>query len=178
MTISSKRTRGFTIIESLVAIGIMVAIIIGAMSAVQHGLSSYLFSKDEITAFYMAQEAFEKVRNMRDENGIKSRNWLFGLAQTASDPCAFGKACMVSPAESAGATLCGSPGSCPPLREDTTTGFYGYNAAWPVSPFTREITFSPVSSTEVAVTVTVTWSKGGSTRSFKARENLLDWRSL
>ena len=61
-----QKNRGFTIIESLVAIAILIVAITGTMTAVQSGISSYTYSKDQIAAFFLAQEAFEQVRNMRD----------------------------------------------------------------------------------------------------------------
>ena len=59
------KDKGFTIIESLVAISILVVVITGTLTAIQTGLSSYIFSKDQIIAFYLAQEGFEQIRNIR-----------------------------------------------------------------------------------------------------------------
>lgn len=166
---------GFTLIETLVAIVVLVTVVVGTMTAVQGGISSYIFSKNQIVAFYLAQEGFEQIRNMRDENRTKNVNWLTGIAATASDPCAFGSVCTVSPVESSVATRCAGAGSCPKLRQDTTTKFYGYNSSWPETIFRREITLTSISSSEIAITVTVDWSKGSVTRQFKARENLFNW---
>jgi len=166
--------KGFTIIESLVAISILVAAVLGTMTAVQSGLSSYLFSKDQVIAFYLAQEGFEQIRNIRDENRLNNRPWLTGITQNSSDPCYFGQACYVSPVESSTPTRCSAPGSCPKVRQNTS-GFYGYDLSWPETNFRREITISSVNSDEIAVTVTVNWSKGAVNRQFKAKENLLNW---
>jgi prepilin-type N-terminal cleavage/methylation domain-containing protein len=174
MNHSLSSQKGFTIIESLVAISIIVAVIIGTTGAVQKGLASYQFSKDQITAFYLAQEGFEQIRNIRDNNVLNERDWLAGLAQTSSDACWFGELCAVEPAVTSAATRC-AVGGCDPLREDTDTGWYGYNASWPVTRFTRQITLSQVNSAEITVAVTVSWNQGGASRSFEARENLLNW---
>ncbi|MEK7227697.1 MAG: hypothetical protein AAB641_02285 [Patescibacteria group bacterium] len=171
-----KIKKGFTIIESLVAISILIAAVVGATTAVQSGISSYIFSKDQIIAFYLAQEGFEQIRNIRDENRLNNRNWLAGIAENSGDPCYFGSACTVDPIASSAASRCTSgPGNCPVLKQDATLGFFGYNAAWPATIFKREITLTSINSDEVAVTVTVNWAKGGSSRQFKARENLLNW---
>ncbi len=168
--------KGFTIIESLVAIAILATVIMGASSAVQSGLSSYIFSKDQIVAFYLAQEGFEQLRNIRDENALNSRNWLTGIALNSSDPCYFGYSCMASPVESSTLTRCSAPGACPLLRQEVSTGFYGYNALWPATLFRRDISLTSIGTDEVAVTVKITWSKGAVTREFKARENLFRWQ--
>jgi prepilin-type N-terminal cleavage/methylation domain-containing protein len=169
------KNSGFTIIESLVAVAILVTVIIGATGVMQSGISSYIFSKDQIAAFYLAQEGFEQIRNLRDENRLNSRDWLYDIAENSSDPCYFGSACTVSPVETSSATRCSSPGSCPNLRQDPDTGFFGYNTLWNETIFRREIELSSINADEVAVTVTVDWHKGVLSRQFKARENLLDW---
>jgi Tfp pilus assembly protein PilV len=166
--------KGFTIVESLVAITIMVAAVIGTMTAVQTGISSYLLSKEQITAFYFAQEGFEQLKNMRDQNNLEGEDWLSGITEQATDPCYFGEKCTVSPVESVEATRC--TGSCAALRQDPVEGFFGYNAAWTPTIYSREIVLAPVNSNEISATITITWSKGLIERSFKARENILNWQ--
>jgi prepilin-type N-terminal cleavage/methylation domain-containing protein len=172
----NKKDSGFTIVESLVAISILVVAIIGAMSAVQTGISLYTYSKDQITAFYMAQEGFEQIKNIRDENHLNGRNWLSGITETSSDPCYFGQACTVSPVESTVAIRCTAPGSCPVLRQDPTDGFYGYNSSWTATNFRREIQLSLIDDKEISATVTIYWKKGIVNRQFKAHENILNWQ--
>ncbi|MEX2013630.1 MAG: prepilin-type N-terminal cleavage/methylation domain-containing protein [Parcubacteria group bacterium] len=168
--------KGFTIIESLVAITILVLAVTGTASAIQSGISSYVFSKDQIIAFYLAQEGFEQVRNMRDENGLKNQNWLTGISFDSSDPCYFGNACIVDPVNSNIPTRCSAPGSCPVLRQNATTGFFGYDSSWPATIFRREIVLTWINANEISILVTVDWSKGIVNRQFKAKENLLNWQ--
>ena len=169
--------KGFTIVESLIAITILVLAITGATSAIQTGISSYTFSKDQIIAFYLAQEGFEQIRNIRDENGLRNIEWLAGISAVGSDPCFFGNACIVDPVNSNVPTRCnGGAGNCPVLRQNTTTGFFGYNAAWPATIFRREIILTQVNANEISILVTVDWSKGIGNRQFRARENILNWQ--
>jgi len=166
--------KGFTIIETLVAIAILVAVIVGATGAVQAGISSYIYSKDQIVAFYLAQESFEQVRNLRDENRLAGRNWLYGFTQNSGDPCYFGNACA-SDAITATLERCPAVGNCPAVRQNATTGFYGLDDSWSPTIFEREITITSIGSDEVAVMVTISWNKGIVSRQFKAREHLLNW---
>jgi prepilin-type N-terminal cleavage/methylation domain-containing protein len=170
------KNQGFTIVESLVAISILVLVVVGASSAIQTGISSYIFSKNQIVAFSLAQEGFEQIRNMRDENALIHQDWLTGLSAVPTDLCYFGNACTVDPVLSSVATRCSAPGSCPPLRQDATTGFFGYNPSWPVTIYRREIILTQINPNEISVLVTVNWSKGLSSRQFRARENLLKWQ--
>src|SRR3989338_6121163 len=107
-----SKTKGFTIIESLIAISILLTAIAGAGSAVQTGISSYIFSKDQIIAFYLAQEGFEQIRNIRDENGLRGRPWLTGLA--------LGETYYIDTIYN-NITPCSGP--CPLVRQDVN-GFY------------------------------------------------------
>ncbi len=165
--------QGFTIIETLVAISILTLAILGATGAIQTGLSSYIFSKNQISAFYIGQEGFEQIRNIRDENRLNGRNWLSGIASSSADPCYFGEKCTVSPVETNFLIRC--TGSCDKLRQDPAAGFFGYNSSWTLTDFRREISLASVNSDEIVITVTVSWSKGALTRQFKAKENLLNW---
>ena len=171
------KNKGFTIIETLVAISILVTAIVGTSTAVQGAISSYTHSKDQIIAFYLAQEGFEQIRNLRDESRLKNRNWLTGIAENSSDACYFGKVCIVSPVDTQAPVSCsGGAGSCPYLRQEAATGFFGYTSTWNVTPFRREITLTSIEADkEIMVTVTVNWSKGVVSRQFKAKESLLNW---
>lgn len=168
--------KGFTIIESLVAIAILVAVVTGAMSAVQTGISSYTYSKDQIIASYLAQEGFEQLKNLRDENALGGTTWLSGITEVEEDPCYFGKACTVSPFETTEAIECSAPNACSYIRQDPVDGIYGYDVSWDLTPFRREIVLTSVNANEISVAVTIYWSKGATSREFRVRENILNWQ--
>ncbi|MEK7177045.1 MAG: prepilin-type N-terminal cleavage/methylation domain-containing protein [Patescibacteria group bacterium] len=176
---SNKKNKGFTIVESLVAITILVMVVVSASRAVQTGISAYIFSKDQIIAFYLAQEAFEQIRNLRDENALSvGGHWLAGISENAGNPCWFGNNCYVDTINSNGTGIgpysCG--GACQPLRQQATSNFFGYNGTWAATIFTRTITLTQANANEITVLVTVDWSKGGTPKQFRAKENLLNWQ--
>ncbi len=175
------RNKGFTLVESLVAISILSLSILAAFTAVQGGLQDSTIVKDRITAFYLAQEAMEYIKNIRDENALHSvggvsTNWLHGLAEVGSDPCYFGKTCKIdSPLKSV--TVCsGGFGSCPLLNQDGSTGLFGYTSGgnWSSTLFRREIQFSQISANEVLVTIKMTWTTRGQAKSFQVTEELFN----
>ena len=78
-----RKETGFTIVESLVAIFILILSITGPMSFTQSGLRAAFVSRDQITAFYLAQDAIEYIKNVRDNNAVAvlssssgGGNWL------------------------------------------------------------------------------------------------------
>lgn len=169
------KKEGFTIVESLVAITMLIIAISGVSKAVSTSISSYTFSRDQVIAFYLAQEGFEFIRNMRDENALNNRAWLTGISVNVSDPCYFGNACRVDPIASTAPTRCGAPGSCPVVRQNSSSLFFGYNSTWRATKFRREIILSQVNANEISVLITVNWTHGTSNKQFRAKENLLSW---
>ena len=168
--------KGFTLIETLIAISILILAVTGAYAAAQNGISSAIFSKDQITAFYLAQEGVEQIRNLRDQNGITGSSWLAGIAESASDPCLLGSACMVDSVNNTIAKCTGDePTPCPNLKLNNN-GFYAYDSGTDTI-FNRDIRITEVvPGKEVSITSVVTWSKGLVQRTFRARENIFNWQ--
>src|SRR3989344_5575781 len=89
---------GFTLVETLVAIFILSMAITSAMTVAQSSLQASFYSRDRISAYFLAGEAIEMIKNKRDENGIKNFenptanpavHWLDGIADwaTIQGPC-------------------------------------------------------------------------------------------
>jgi prepilin-type N-terminal cleavage/methylation domain-containing protein len=179
-----KKSKGFTLVETLVAISILLAVITGAYSAAESGIKSSIYSKNQITAFYLAQEGMEQIRNMRDQNALynkdedpsNDRHWLHGISSVASDPCYFGKTCIADSLNFILIECSGGSATCPMLKFDSASGLYGYHPPWPVSLFKRDVRVSMVSADEVSVVVTVYWSRGATNSQFQIRENILNWQ--
>lgn len=176
-----KNNKGFTILESIVAIAILSLSVSGAFSAVQQSLSQATIAKDEVKAFYLAQEAIEIIRNKRDANQLNkilndpSFSWLNGIAKDPGDPCYFNKICRVD-AISALPVRCGDTwDTCPVLNQNQTTFLYSYNAGDPATNFKREIQIEQISADEITVTVRVSWAKGIINKEFKVKAYLLNW---
>lgn len=72
------KNRGFTLIEVIVAIGIISFVVVGAISGISLSLSSAARIKNNLIAASLAQEGLEIVRSIRD------RDWHLGNSFGAS----------------------------------------------------------------------------------------------
>ncbi len=79
--INFKKQKGFTLIEALVAISLLMTAMASTLSVTQKALSASFISKDQMTASFLAQDALESIKNIRDQVEINSDNsyWLSGL---------------------------------------------------------------------------------------------------
>lgn len=165
-------TKGFTLVETLIAITVLLTAVVGPLTIASRGLISASFARDQVSAFYLAQEAIEIIRNKRDNNALSGFLWLSGL-----EDC-IGKSCIVDGTtdidDQSTIEPCAIP--CPVLREDTESGLYGYNSLWTPSRFTRTVYMTEISPTEANISVTISWSNGPLSKTFTVSENILDWQ--
>lgn len=84
-----KQKSGFTIIETLVAITILMISIAGPLTIAHKGLLAAIFTRDQVVASYLAQDIIEYLKNMRDNNILRGEaDWLRGFGTcTESSPC-------------------------------------------------------------------------------------------
>lgn len=61
-------TRGFTLLETIVAFAVIFAALIGPVSLITRGLIDVTFAKNKLVALNLAQEGIELVRLTRDNN--------------------------------------------------------------------------------------------------------------
>ena len=169
------QSRGFTLVETFVAISVLLLALVGPLTIASKGLTSSTIAKDQTTAFYLAQDAVEYIRNTRDRNNLNQNSWLADLGDCASGACTIDSSDRRPPSE----VVKSCPGgACPPLRLSESSGLYGYNASWPETIFTRTVSLTQISGDEVAISVTISWRAKGlsSQKSFTIKENILNWQ--
>src|SRR3989344_8165837 len=80
--------KGFSLLETTIAIAILVSAIIGPMSLSSRSIRSASVSKDNIIASNLSQEGIELVKNIRLNNRISGDDWMEGLSQcTSAEGC-------------------------------------------------------------------------------------------
>jgi|GEM_PF-5909175 len=70
--------KGFTLLETLVAISIIGIALVAATAALQNSLQTSNFVKDQISAYYLAEDAMEYVVALRDA-GAATQGWTSSL---------------------------------------------------------------------------------------------------
>lgn len=171
---------GFTFIETLVAISILVLAVVGPMYLASQGLRAARIARDQINANYLAQEAIEYIRYRRDNNTLKGNWWLTQISTCETQKC------MIDVYETEGILLCPSDQkTCPQVMFEESTGKYGHDngsnfdllTTWANTKFTREVTVDEtIPDQEATVSVTITWKDGVLDRSYTLSEQLLNWQ--
>ena len=178
-----KTKTGFTLIETLIAITLLMLAVIEPMALTAQSLKSAYYARDQITASSLAQEAIEAVRSVRDAQ----------ILEVAEDPSVsidiFGpipvdKDFIIDTTTNAMAEC---TGACPPLQTNGT--LYAYSAGWTNTGFTRTVRAcyvqpvapfdcNGVASDEMRLRATVVWRTGSyAARSIVISENLYRWVS-
>lgn len=159
-----NRGGGFTIIETLVAITVLMIAIAGPLVVASKGLFGAVASKNQMIASHLAQESMEVVKNIRDNNIEGGGGWLDGLSS-----CTPLQHCDASAIDGSGTSpsivsTCAGGGGCQIYKG--TTG-YSHNTGALGSPFTRYFYLHSVSGNgvcvsteECGVTVVVDWNEG------------------
>lgn len=168
------RTQGFTLVETLVAITILMVSIVGPFYSVYKAVQATYISRDQLIATTLGQEGVEYVRNIRDSNYIynlahpgNTVSWMNGLA-----PCQNANGCMVDATENTAPTTCS--GACNPLYV-SSTNLYTQQVTGTVTRFTRTVKITTVSATEVTVNVTITWYNLRIPYTITITEHLYNW---
>lgn len=180
--------KGFTLIETLVAIMVLMSAIVGPLVIVQQGLKATTVAKDQDTAFYLAQDAVEYIRFVRDTNKLSGGDWLTGaggggnIRNLTVCKSANGSAqCRVDSMQNQQSTIVSCSGDtggvCKAIQYDAANNYFSYTTGT-ASLFIRTITITtPVGSNsdEAALAVTVTWSDPVP-HTIRVREDLFNWQ--
>ena|SRR3989344_2193607 len=182
----APRSGGFSIIETIVAIAVLSITIVAPLTIAQRGLNNSIYARDQVTAFFLAQEAIEYIRNVRDNNNLVGRSqsddWLRGL-----ETCEKATGCGVD--VNAGKIIdCSTDAGKCQLTFDPETRIYGERRnsgdGRPVgglqdSIFTRKLFITSIDIGTLYpaadMAATVSWKTGKIQKSITVNTRIFDW---
>lgn len=182
--------RGFTLLETVVALAILSAAIVGPMSLVSRGISGARASKNLTAASYLAEEGMEIVRGIKENNALAGSTGNSGDCNNAVN-WNYGLCAGVWRANISTLTLESGAGN-PLLFDPGSPGLYNYQSG-NSSMFTREVVIASLVSPAddevdsvsgltvpaadiLDITVTVSWREGPvGVRDVILRERLYNW---
>ena len=166
------KKKGFTLVEVLIAVTVLVTGITAPVVIAYNSIQASNLSRDQISAYYFAQEGIEYIRYIRDTNIVSGRAWL-----SFTGLCSNGSPCdIISPARVVDAngdlSNCGG-GTCSPIRYHSGNNIFTSNSG-NNTVFTRGITITDRGD-EADVVVVVSWTTNGRTWSYTLEETMFDW---
>ncbi len=176
-----KHEKGFTMIETILAILIISTGVIGAYGIVTNLTSYGTISPTRLTAVYLAKEGTEVVRNIRDTNWLNNYSWDNGLASSPCSPASDDNSCIVAWDSSALQLKTIVPGvglddPIPSLKVDSS---WRYNyASGTATIFTRKIKITKPASDYLLVEITISWNDRNKPYSLTTRERLYNWYKI
>ncbi len=169
-----NKKRGFTLVETLIAIAILMIAIAGPLTIANNALIAALGSRNAMVATYLAQDGMETLKNIKDNNlagnpGNPGSQFLTNIGNSSQcSNSSISASCQIPTLWSNGfyiqgqLTTCGSNNNCS-LYTDTVNG-YSYSTSGTITPFTRYYYVSGPypngSNQDAIVTVVVSWTDG------------------
>lgn len=180
LNFSNKMQGGFTLLETMIAITILLIAVVGPISIIGDSLHKIYFARDQMIAVNLAQEGTEAVRQVRDTNMLSGGAWDNGFG--TGECTGGGGVCLVDTNPAINIYKC--TGACAVTNTvvyKSADGFYhqSLSGAPPGSTptnFRRRIDTTKIpGSDEYKVDVNVTWSTGNIPGSITVSESIFKW---
>ncbi len=170
MDIEILKEEGFTLLEVIGAIFILMVGLGGSFSLMSQTLSAASSVELKLTAAYLGQEGLEIVKNLRDQAWLEKRTSPF-LSWNEYLPVGNWEADYLT-LDSLGNHAFNSS----PLNIDAD-GFYSYSPGVQTK-FIRKISIAEISPSDPdikRVTVQVSWEERGRAHNFQVMEDVTNW---
>lgn len=192
---SSKRTfftpytlhltpRGFTLVETMVAITILTLAVAGPLFTASRAIVAARAASNQLTASYLAQEGVEYVRMLRDNNYLSAyqddpttastTGWANFKNELSSAGCQHPAICAFDPAVP-GLSSCPS-GMCAPLYLAPTHVYTQQSSGNTPTIFTRTIQATAVTTSEEKIVSTVMWNFHDVSYTITTTDHLTPWQ--
>ena len=186
--------KGYSLVEVLIAISILMIAIVGPLTIAAKSLQTAQYARQQTTAFFLAQEGITAVNTIRNEYALQAYNgatnpwaWVNSATTPLVPSCFTATGCGIDFRDN---TLGSNDVTCTPLvtnpctvklRDATTnitvSSLYTHVNGGAATPYTRIIRLERQGTSEVLVTVEVKWNTtylGGTTQNVTLRTSLFN----
>jgi type II secretory pathway pseudopilin PulG len=189
--------KGFTLVETLVAILILTMTVGALLSLAAGGFFSVRYARNQIVGDNLLQESLEYIRNSRDTavaQGVLWNDWLATLnvdengqvqGYGSNTGCFGSNGCIIDP-YTLDAKIRACSKYCDTILSYPTVGFYGYESTYPdpiggqefvATSFVRTITAveSRSDPDQIIVTAKINWLNGTNPKTVSQSMILTNW---
>ena len=177
-----KNNQGFTLIETLVAIAVLMISIAGPLTIANKALTSALYARDQSIASNLAQESIEMIKNLKNNNLVNSVTFLNNIDGAGKCMGDNGKCDVEINSSDIFEVKTDCPSGCPIYFSDTDG--YSHNVGGSKTIFTRyyyltkaPTGFSPTvynDPNDYMVTVVVQWYEGKVPNEVRLRSEIVN----
>lgn len=163
--------KGFTLLETIVAVYILSTVVVAGFTAAFVSISSSIHAKNQVTAFYLAQDVFDYIRHQRDINVVDpdTGNWLEGLGSCVG----INSYCSIDTSTNFISTINEEGGG--PLYLTNGGIFTHSDSGNSPTNFRRVININEIASgQEATIEITVSWTQGANERSFRSVSSIFN----
>lgn len=161
-----SKQAGFTLIETMVAIGVIVIGLMSSLALITNALSVFSNIQDRLIVANLAAEGVEVVRNIRDNNWLQNpgdaSKWNLGLGNGDYN-IARDSLTLISFYDV-------------PLRLNSSNGIYDYSLDGSPTIFKRKISITNLSAYEMKVVSVVAWQRKSGSYIISAEDHLFNWK--
>lgn len=162
------KKKGFTLIEMLISVAILLTAVVGPISLIGDAVHKLYFAKDKIIATNLAQEGIELVRQKRDDALLSGgpMGWSSSIVNGTYIADVWN-----------GVTLCVS---CDQKVYLGSSGYYRQAVGMETpTQFSRTVVISSgTTPIEKRITSRVTWNTGGNSGVVTVSESIFKWATL
>jgi len=165
-----RKNLGFSILEIVVASGLVTVGLIGLASLVIYNIQAFSINRDNLIAAQLAKEGIELVRNIRDTNWRDStKTWKEDIVSDGTYTIYY---------DNPRSTINSSANSVDDAAARlyiNVNGFYQHGSGTPTQ-FFRLISITEDTNDYITVLAHVRWSNRGQIHNYQVSTRLYDWR--
>ncbi len=182
MNYPTQTTRGFTVVETLMALTVFSMVVVALVTVSSSSVTNVNFMRNRLTASYLGQEGIEVVRNIRDGYIASGAGWASFVA-TFDNQCMSESGCDFDPMQSIaqGDGMYSTSGLSECTLQTNESEYYsplGGLVFQRRTPYCRRIQFVPLTdgSQGLKIVSTVTWQDGTTPKTLQMVDYIYEWQ--